>query len=256
MKDLFSKLVDNGWLTEDEADNFLNNQDMIECMEKSTSPSQDNIFNALNLVPLKSVNVVILGKDPYPNPKDAHGLAFSSLDDSTPDSLKNIFKSLDETYGSELFKNAKNDLTNWAKQGVLLLNTGLTYQKINAENLDKKEKNSLQTRVQNKHMKIWKPFVKLIISRILSVKDKPIVFMLWGNDAHNIVFANINDKNFKENLHKRGSFTIPDTQIMVLQCAHPSPLSVNSGGDFMEMAPIYFKECDKHLNKSINWINL
>ena len=202
MKELFKPLIDNEWITEDEAEKFLDDKDIIDCMEKTTSPCRNNIFNALNLVPFKSVKVLILGKDPYPNPKDAHGLAFSSLDKSTPDSLKNIFKALDLAYDSDLFDRGENNLINWAKQGVLLLNTGLTYQKVDADGLDKKEKNSMQTRTQNRHMKVWKPFIKLIITKILSVKDRPIVLMLWGNDAHNIVFANIKDKDFKEYNHK------------------------------------------------------
>lgn len=257
MKELFDKLIGNGWLTKEEAQNFYDNPDIIECMEKSTSPVKSNIFNALNLVPLNSFKVLILGKDPYPNPKDAQGLAFSSMDKSTPDSLKNIFKSLDKTYGSNLFEKADNDLTSWAKQGVLLLNTGLTYQKIDSDGMDKKEKLSAQNKTQNRHMKIWRPFIKLIIKKILSIKDRPTVYMLWGNDAHNVVFSEIKNKDFKSHLHERGAFIIPDTQTMILQCAHPSPLSVNRGGDFLEMAPEYFKDCDEHLKTDrINWTKL
>ena len=257
MKNQFLELVDNGWLTKEEAQNYMNNPQMIEAMECSTSPVKVNIFNALRLVPFDKVNVLILGKDPYPNPKDAHGLAFSSLNNTTPDSLKNIFKAIDSVYGSDLFNKAYNNLTNWAEQGVLLLNTGLTYKRIDNPELTKKEKDLLQARKQNEHMKIWKPFVKQIIQKILTIKNRPIAMMLWGNDAHNLVFGNIKNKDFKEQLHSRSAVIVPDTQIMLLQCSHPSPLSVNRGGDFPEVAQKHFVECDKHLGENkIKWTEL
>ena len=257
MKNEFYELVKNGWLTEDDAKKYLSNEKIVSAMELSTSPQKHNIFNALKMVSLNSVKVLILGKDPYPNPKDAHGLAFSSKNDTTPDSLKNIFKAIDKVYGSNLFETGYNDLTNWAKEGVLLLNTGLTYQKITDETLTTKEKNNLQTRIQNENMRIWKPFVNQIVQKILTIKDRPIVMMLWGNDAHNIVFKNIKDKSYQKNLHSREVTIIPNSSIMILQCAHPSPLSVNRGGDFTTIAPKQFIECDKHLGKNkIHWTEL
>lgn len=252
IKKEFNYLVENKWLTSDEAKEFMSDEKIVECMELSTSPLKQNIFRALKLVSKDSVKVVILGKDPYPNPKDAHGLAFSSLNTTTPDSLKNIFKSIDCAYGSHLFENGKNDLSKWAKEGVLLLNTGLTYQRI--EGGDKKERDLAQARIQNANMKVWKPFVKLIIKRILEIKNRPIVMLLWGNDAHNIVFSNIDNKEFQKMLHSREAVIIPNTSIMLLQTSHPSPLSVNRGGDFPTTAPEHFKICNKHLGKEkINW---
>lgn len=257
LKEQFKILIKNGWLTEDEAKSFGNNQDMTECIETCTSPSKENIFRALKSVSLNDVKVIILGKDPYPNPKDAHGLAFSSDNTKTPDSLKNIFKAIDKAFGSFLFNKAKNNLTNWVNDGVLLLNTGLTYAKVQDDSLDKKSKDLLQAKIQNKHMKIWKPFIKAIIKKVLSVKDRPIVMMLWGNDAHNIVFSNIEDKEFKEKAHLRNCIIVPNTKIMLLQTSHPSPLSVNRGGDFPTTAPQHFIECNKHLGADkINWTNV
>lgn len=257
MKEEFDELVKNGWLTEDDVQKYLSDEKMLTAMDSSTSPKKSDIFNALKKVSLKSVKVLILGKDPYPNPKDAHGLAFSSKNDVTPDSLKNIFKVLDEIYGSKLFETGYNELTHWADEGVLLLNTGLTFQKITDDTLTTKEKNSLQAKVQNENMKIWKPFVNQIIQKVLTVKDRPIVMMLWGNDAHNIVFRNIKNKEFQTHLHDRTPSIIPDTKIMILQCAHPSPLSVNTGGDFMVSAPDQFRKCDEHLGKDkIHWTKL
>lgn len=257
MTNMFEKLVENGWLTEFEAAEFSNNQKISDCMKNCTSPSQSNIFNALIKVPFDSIKVLILGKDPYPNPKDAHGLAFSSLDKSTPDSLKNIFRAIDKTYGSHLFEEGNNDLSAWAESGVLLLNTGLTFQKVDCPELDLKEKKLLQAKMQLNHMRVWKPFVKLIIKKILTIKNRPIVLMLWGNDAHNIVFGNIKNTDFKKYIHDRGVNIIPDTQIMVLQCSHPSPIAVNLGGDFPDIAPSQFKSCDKHLGEyKVIWTEL
>lgn len=253
----FKTLVKNGWLSESEAANYQADTNIISAMNSCTSPQKQNIFHALKRVSYDSIKVLILGKDPYPNPKDAHGLAFSSLDKGTPDSLKNIFKALDSKYNSNLFNDARNDLTHWAEEGVLLLNTGLTFQKISDDSLTTKEKNSVQQSTQRKHMKVWKPFIKTIIKRVLSIKTRPISLILWGNDAHDIVFDNITDKDFQKYRHSRNPIIIPDTQIMILQTSHPSPLSVNRGGDFLTTAPSHFEQCDKHLGvQKIHWTQL
>lgn len=238
-------LIKNGWLTKEEADTFFSEEKLLKAIELSTSPVKENIFNALKLTPLNKVKAVIFGKDPYPNPKDAHGLAFSSKNNITPDSLKNIFKAIDKYRGSTLFEEAENDLTLWAKNGVLLLNTGLTYQKIEGDI-------KAQQKVQTENMKLWKPFIKCITDKILSQKNRKIVIFLWGNDAHNIVFSQIKDKTFKKNLHSREPVFIPDTQIMILQSSHPSPLSVNRGGDFPCVVPYHFKSADEYLFEGKN----
>lgn len=257
IKQEFKKLTDNKWLTEDEAELFYSNELIKECINTSTSPQRADIFNALKNVSFDSVKVVILGKDPYPNPKDAHGLAFSSKDSQTPDSLKNIFKAIDNAYGSNLFEKQHNDLTKWSKTGVLLLNTGLTYRKLHNPEQDKKQALSNQNKIQTKHMRIWKPFVKTIIKKILTIKNRPVVMMLWGNDAHNIVFSNIKDKEFKSYIHSREAVIVPQTSVMLLQTSHPSPLSVNTGGDFPEIAPIHFRKSDEYLAENkIIWTEL
>ena len=250
-------MVKNGWLTEEEAQCFITDENIKKCINECTSPTKEKVFRALKEVPLSKVKVLILGKDPYPNPKDAHGLAFSSDNVKTPDSLKNIFKAIDTAYGSNLFEKAQNNLTNWVNEGVLLLNTGLTYSRVCDENLTKKERDLMQCRIQNMNMRTWKGFVKLIMNKILSIKDRPIAMMLWGNEAHDIIFANIKDKEFKGYLHEREGVIVPDTKIMLLQTSHPSPLSVNRGGDFSKTAPEHFKECDEHLGQNkINWTNI
>ena len=143
MEKLFKELIKNGWLNETEVSRFLNDENMVRSMKESTSPSLNNIFNALNLVPYDKVKVLILGQDPYPNPLHAHGLAFSSLNKTTPGSLRNIFKALDSLYGSSLVDKKNNDLTPWAKSGVLLLNTSLTYKNTFDESLSDKEKQKI-----------------------------------------------------------------------------------------------------------------
>lgn len=244
----FETLIKNGWLENEEAQEFISNKEIINAIQASTSPKAENIFNALKLIPLNEVKVLILGKDPYPNPNHAHGLAFSSLDFKTPDSLKNIFRAIDTAYNSNLFKTAKNNLTLWAKQGVLLLNTSLTFEK----NDDKK----LQAKLQATNARIWKKFINKIVYKIIYSKNKVVMF-LWGNDAHNLVYKLIKDKDFQSTNHSRKPQIIPDTKIMLLMTSHPSPLSVNRGGDFLDIAPKHFLSCDDFLAENkINWISL
>ncbi len=244
----FEILIKNGWLDKSSAKKYLENKDITDAIKASTSPKCENIFNALKMVPLNKVRAVIIGKDPYPNPLHAHGLAFSSKNNVTPDSLKNIFKALDSVYGSNLFNQAKNDLTSWANQGVLLLNTSLTFKKTD----DKKE----QTQLQRIHAKIWQGFIREIIEKLLKT-NQPLVMFLWGNEAHDLVYKSIKDKDFKLTNHLRTPQIIPNTNIMLLMASHPSPLSVNRGGDFLEVVPKHFLESDKFLkDNKVNWITL
>ena len=87
----FEKIIENGWLNNLSAQKYLENKDIINAIEVSTSPVKENIFNALKMVSIDNLRAVILGKDPYPNPLHAHGLAFSSKNNITPDSLKKYF---------------------------------------------------------------------------------------------------------------------------------------------------------------------
>ena len=153
----------------------------------------DNIFNALNLVKFEDVKVVILGQDPYHEPGQAHGLSFSVLDGvALPPSLVNIYKEIESDLGIKCEKSG--NLTRWAKQGVLLLNTTLTVRKGQA----------------NSHSEIgWKIFTHEII-KALSKREKPIVFMLWGSHA----------QSYAPEIEK---------QHLVLKAPHPSPLSSYRG---------------------------
>ena len=157
-------------------------------------PDMYDIFNALKLTPYNDVKVVIIGQDPYHGQGQAHGLCFSVLPGVTPPpSLVNIYKEIQSEYGREPPKNG--DLTRWAKQGVLLLNTVLT----------------VRAGMANSHRGMgWEIFTDKII-QLLNKREKPIVFILWGGNA------------------KRKQSLITNPNHLVLTAAHPSPLSAYNG---------------------------
>ena len=137
-----------------------------QALERFSTPKKDDVFNAFKLTEFEDVKVLILGQDPYPNPEHAHGLAFSSRAEKCPASLKNIFKVINKNYDKD-FVFDKWELTSWAEQGVFLLNTALTF-------YDEKH--------QNKILKLWKPFIDLVLEKLANKKE-PLVVMLWGNKA-------------------------------------------------------------------------
>ena len=154
----------------------------------------ENIFNALNKVKYNDVKVVIIGQDPYHEPKQAHGLSFSVEEDvNLPPSLQNIYKEIYSDLDIPISKSG--NLTCWAKQGVLLLNTVLTVRRGQA--------NSHQN-------KGWEVFTSKIIE-LLNKRETPMVFMLWGNSAKKI------GEKITNNNH------------LILKSAHPSPLSAYNG---------------------------
>lgn len=157
-------------------------------------PKVENIFNALNLVKFNDVKVVILGQDPYHEPNQAHGLAFSVEGNVLlPPSLQNIFKEISNDLNIEQSKDG--NLERWAKQGVLLLNTVLTVRKGQA----------------NSHKdKGWEQLTSRIIE-LLNERETPIVFLLWGSQAKKIG-EKINNRNH-----------------LILTSVHPSPLSAYNG---------------------------
>ena len=165
-----------------------------EYAKHTVYPDMYSIFNALKLTPYKDVRVVILGQDPYHEPNQAHGLCFSVQDGTPlPPSLKNIYKELEADLGIPPSKSG--DLTRWAKQGVLLLNTVLTVRRGEA----------------NSHKgKGWELLTDEII-RKLNDKTEPIVFILWGTNARS----------------KKSLITNPIHGI--IESAHPSPLSAFNG---------------------------
>ena len=157
-------------------------------------PSMYDIFNALKYTDYKDVKVVILGQDPYHEIGQAHGLCFSVLDHvPLPASLKNIFKELTTDLNIPYPKTG--NLTKWAKQGVLLLNTVLTVR----EHYANSHKN-----------KGWEIFTNQVIE-LLNQRDESIIFVLWGNDAKQKKSLITNPKHF------------------ILTASHPSPLSAFNG---------------------------
>ena len=157
-------------------------------------PEEKNVFNALELTPFESVKVVILGQDPYHGFGQAHGLSFSVQKGiPLPPSLKNIYKELQEDIGGEL--PTEGDLSHWAKQGVLLLNTVLTVEEGNA----------------NSHKgKGWERLTNRLIESLNELKY-PVIFILWGKPAQD-----------KEKL-------ITNPNHVILKAPHPSPLSAYRG---------------------------
>lgn len=182
-------------------------------------PKQEDVLNAIKLCPFDKVKVIIIGQDPYPSAEHAHGLAFSSLSDNTPASLKNIFKKLEQDFG---VKHNSNLLVNWEKQGVLLLNTALTFE-------------GKDTKLLREHTKLWAPVIENIYN-ILKNRGNLIV-MRWGSHAQGVKFGG-------------KIFNWEGDNITVFDTTHPSPLSAHRG--FMDSNQ--FVECNKILgNDAIDW---
>lgn len=164
-----------------------------EYSKKIIYPEYKNIFNALRYTDYDDVKVVILGQDPYHGENEAHGLSFSVRKGvPMPPSLRNIFKELDSDIG---VKRNDTDLTNWANQGVLLLNSIMTV--VKDMPLSHKDKG-------------WEIFTDRIIE-LLGEREKPLVFILWGSYARS-----------KKEL-------IKNKKHLILESVHPSPLSASRG---------------------------
>jgi uracil-DNA glycosylase len=158
-------------------------------------PNMYNIFNALKYTSYEDVKVVIIGQDPYHQPNQAHGLAFSVLKGNrVPPSLVNIFKEIQTDVGiNNLGKHG--ELTKWAREGVLLLNNVLT----------------VRDSSPNSHKgRGWENFTDDVI-QILNHREKPMVFILWGANA------------------RAKARLVTNPNHLVLQSAHPSPLSAYNG---------------------------
>ena len=186
-------------------------------------PPPDLIFNAFKYFNTSQLKIVIIGQDPYHQPNQAQGLAFSvNPGIKIPPSLQNIFKEIDNCYHREYQPRKSGNLTSWAKQGILLLNTTLT----------------VRQSKPNSHVKLWKGFTQKIIDYILK-EHSDVIFMLWGNNAKSL-FSKTN-ASYLEKHH-------------IYQAVHPSPLSANRGGWFHQNM---FSEVNKKLlelgKTEINW---
>ena len=193
---------------------FLNE----EYKNKTIYPIPKYIYAALKLTTYKDTKVVILGQDPYHEPNQAHGLAFSvNKGVEIPPSLLNIYKEMKDDINTYIPNNGY--LVSWAKQGVLLLNAVLT----------------VEAHKANSHKnKGWEQLTDTIIQK-LNEKDEPVVFILWGRNARD-------KKQF-----------ITNPKHLVIESAHPSPLSAYNG--FFGSKP--FSKTNNYLIKNnlipINW---
>lgn len=165
-----------------------------EYSERVIYPDMYDLYNCFRYTPLNGLKAVILGQDPYHEPNQAHGLCFSVKKGVTiPPSLVNIYKEISDDLGIK--EPDCGDLTKWAKEGVLLLNTTLTVREHQA----------------NSHSKCgWAWFTDSVI-KLISENTENTVFILWGGNARSKVPLIDGAKHF------------------ILQCAHPSPLSAYNG---------------------------
>ena len=190
----------------------------LERQDYLVYPKEKELFNAFHKTPFNKLKIVLLGQDPYHGEGQAHGLSFSVPKEvNTPPSLMNIFKEIENDLNIK--NQGKGDLTKWAEQGVLLLNSILTVRK------------DMAGSHQNKG---WEQFTDKVISTISSKKEG-VIFLLWGNFAQN-----------KQKL-------IDKSKHHILMSSHPSPLSSYRG--FIGCK--HFSECNKILKKEnkteINW---
>lgn len=180
-------------------DELYNRAMALRNQGKTIYPLQENIFKAMQLTPPNEVKAVILGQDPYHNPGEAMGLSFSVPDTCpTPPSLANIKQELEREYGKT--GDMKNDLTPWAEQGVLLLNTSLTVEHGQAFSHGNWG---------------WNELTGAIISQCLRL-PQTIVFLLWGSPA--IKTANEAAKSITD---------MPIQDKFFIMTTHPSPFSAN-----------------------------
>lgn len=179
-----------------------------EYKTKKIFPPADDIFNAFHFTPFGSVKVVILGQDPYHNDGQAHGLCFSvNKGVDIPPSLVNIYKELNTDIGCYIPDHGY--LKKWADEGVLLLNTVLT----------------VRAHEANSHKGLgWEEFTDAAISA-LNREERPMVFMLWGNPA------------------RAKKKMLDNPKHLVLEAAHPSPLSAHRG--FFGCR--HFSKCNNYL---------
>jgi uracil-DNA glycosylase len=195
MYNLAQSTIHSGWVEFFQTQKFILDKIDFEIGDNIIFPAKENIFRAFSFQAPRNVKVVLLGMDPYPtgtNPNDcvAQGLAFSVDKKPIPASLRNIYKEIaNEGITCASFS---GDLSDWAKQGILLLNSALT----------------ILPNKTGSHLKIWHPFTRAVIQYLAeqsNVKKLPL-FVLWGKDAQKVAHGLLGDAPF-------------------LKSTHPSPLS-------------------------------
>lgn len=189
-----------------------------ERMKYSVQPSSEDVFKAYRLTAPDDIKVVILGQDPYPH-KAANGLAFSCDDslEKIPPSLQNIFKEINDDIEYRPYHDP--DLSRWAKQGVFLLNTSLT----------------VREGQPGSHSSLgWSNFTEKTLEIVCQI-DRPIVFLLWGNEAQRF-------GNFIPSPHH------------VIHASHPSPWSANRGFFGSKCFSRANKFLELNYNEQIDWL--
>lgn len=201
-KSLAESLNKSGWLeplkSSFESDTYRDLRKFLLDRYKTTNvyPAPQEVFRALIDTPFDSVKVVIIGQDPYHSPGTATGLAFGVKNGKPiPPSLRNIFKEVESDLSIKLAEGS-SDLSGWARQGVLLLNSILT----------------VEESMANSHAGMgWEEFTDDIIRVLVSREKKDTIFLLWGEYAE-----------------KKGRL-LPRSGVFVLKAPHPSPMSANKG---------------------------
>ena len=214
-KDVFDEIKNKGYSKELSA--FLDE----EYSKYIIYPKRENMFAAFKFTPLENVKVVIFGQDPYHEPNQAMGLCFSvPRETKVPPSLINIYEEIEREYKTK-FHDRSGDLTYLAKQGVLLLNTVLTVR---------------EHQPLSHNNNYYREFTKDIVSALNNL-DQPIVFLLWGNNAKQMM-KYLDNKNH-----------------LILTACHPSPLGAMHGGWFGNNHFIKTNEfLSKNGIKPINWL--
>lgn len=199
-----------------EQEYYLNLREFLKSEYRTARvyPPMNDIFSALKATPYEKVKAVILGQDPYHQPGQAHGMCFSVRKGvEPPPSLKNIYKELQAELG--FVPPSHGELTQWAKEGVLLLNTVLTVR---------------ESAPASHRGKGWESLTDRVI-QLLNQRPEPVVFLLWGSHAR-----------AKKEL-------ITNSRHLILEAAHPSPLSAYNG--FFGCG--HFIKTNEFLKEPINW---
>lgn len=235
MEDFREILIKNNWFNEQELEELFKDGSILNCINECTSPNKkEKIFSAFIGLKPQDVKVLIIGQDPYPDEDRADGLAFSfGNNESAKDSLKNIFDRLKE-FGID---NKNTKLTNWRTNGVLLLNSALTFCKV-------KEKNR-QEKLKEIHLRAWTPFVKKVIEKLVYTREnKPLVIMLFGKNAN---LLEMFDDDSKDKVLLKNN-------ICIIRTSHPSNLggAKNYCGNYAKLqnnVKAFMCECNNPFKK-------
>lgn len=208
IKDVITENVQTDWkdllleIIEPYAENI--NNTLSHCVTRIL-PAKENIFRCFNLFDIKNTKCIIIGQDPYHVPTVADGLAFSTTNNKVPPSLRNIFKEIERSYG---VKRTDPNLTDWARQGCLLLNMSLTVTLGDA----------------NCHACIWNEFVRAVIIRVVTMTDHDhdigaLSVVMWGNYAQSAIPTKNHNRN------RKAEEIIIRENVQILRAGHPSPLN-------------------------------